>query len=48
MTISISYRLITLYGFTEGIINENENEKVEFEVEVRRYFKHTPLTLFIS
>jgi hypothetical protein len=26
MTISISYRLITLYGFTEGIINENENE----------------------
>jgi len=27
MTISISYRLITFYGFTEGIINENENEK---------------------
>jgi len=26
MTISISYRLITLYGFTEGIINENGNE----------------------
>jgi len=25
MTISKSHRLITLYGFTEGIINENEN-----------------------
>jgi hypothetical protein len=26
MTISLSYRLITFYGFTEGIINENENK----------------------